>query len=465
MKIKQYFGKIGNVIFGCGKIIIYVLAFILPAFIIGIVGIVISFSGIMHVKPEYFATQDINFPSYDHNKQTAVILVSNEGTETTDLLVPYEIFSASSKFNVYTIAPKRQISPLGGGVDIVPNFSFEEFEQNVASNPDLIVIPAVHNWQDPKLINWIVEHNNDKTIILSICEGARLLAATGLLDNHQVTTNWFAIDSLKKNYPNTDWIKDVKYLEDGNIITSPGVITGAMNGSLYTLEKLAGKDVAKEVAQKLNYSFTDSEKFESPSIKLRDGLWLLTAAYEWNKQNIGVFLNDGIGEINLTAVLDTYPRSFTARTISIAPERKIIHSKYGLDLVPQNDFSTTTKLDRILILDNQSHSNLENWAKNNTKNNKSKLELEYLSSLSKDSERFVFDNTLRDLAQQENKPLAEIVAKTLEYPVDFVNVEGKIFPFGLLFKPLLIALISLAGIWKIDRTLSQKLSQKQEEST
>ena len=435
MKIKQYLGKI----------IIYTLAFVLPPLIIGIFAIVISFSDLMHGNPEYFSVQDINPPSYYRSKQTAVILVSNEGTETTDLLVPYEIFSASNKFNVYTVAPKRQISSLtNGGVDIIPDFSFAEFEQNVGTSPDLIIIPAVHNSQDPALIKWIVEHNHDKTVLLSICEGARLLAATGLLDNHQATTHWFALDFLKKQYPNTDWIKGVKYLEDGNIITSPGVITGAMNSSLYTLEKLAGKSVATQVAQKLNYPFTDSAKFESLSLKLKDTILLFTAAYKWHKQNIGVFLNDGIGEINLTAILDTYPRSLAARTISIAPERKIIHSQYGLNLVPHDDFATTKKLDRILVLDHESHLNLENWAKN-----KYNIELESLSLLSKNSDRFVFDNILQDLAQQENKPLAEIVAKTLEYTVDSAHLEGKNFPIWLFLKPLSIAIISLAIIWRI----------------
>ena len=230
-------------------------------------------------------------------------------------------------------------------------------------------------------------------------------------------------------------------------VYSRSTLAANFDGSLYTLEKLAGKDVAREVAQKLNYPFTDSAQFESPKIKLRDTLWLLTAAYGWHRQNIGVFLDDGIGEINLTAVVDTYPRSFTAKTISIAPERKIIHSQYGLNLVPRNDFATTTKLDRLLVLDNQTHLNLEDWAKN-----KSNLKPEYLSSLSKDADKFVFDNVLQDLAQQENKPLAEIVAKTLEYRVDYPNLEGKNFPIWLFLKPLSIALISLAVISRIYKT-------------
>ncbi|MDJ0573258.1 MAG: DJ-1/PfpI family protein [Pleurocapsa sp. MO_192.B19] len=432
MVIKRYFGKI----------IIFTLAFVLPPLIIGVLAIAISVSDLMHGNPEYFPTENINYPSYDRSKQTAVILVSNEGTETTDLLVPYEIFSASNKFNVYTVAPKRQISPLtSGGVDIIPDFSFAEFEQNIGSSPDLIVIPAVHNWQYSALINWIVEHNQEKTTILSICEGARLLAATGLLENRQATTHWLTLNSLQKKYPNTEWVKDVKYLESGNIITTPGVITGAMNGSLFTLEKLAGKSVAKDVAQKLNYPLIDSTEFKSPNLEFKDMLLLLIGAYKWHKENTGVFLNEGIGEINLTAVLDTYPRSFTARTISIAPERKIVHSQYGLDLVPRFSFASTPKLDRLLVLDNQSHLSLKNWA-----TNKNNLELESLSSLSKYPDRFIFDNVLRDLAQQENKPLAKVVAKTLEYQVDSINLEGKDFPLWLLLKPLAIALVSLAVV-------------------
>ncbi|KST65887.1 DJ-1/PfpI family protein [Mastigocoleus testarum] len=415
----------------------------------------------MHGNPEYFPLDGINSPDYDPNKQTAVILVSNGGTETTDLLVPYEIFSASNKFNVYTVAPKHQISALtnGGGIDIIPDFSLAEFEKTIGQNPDLIVIPAVHNSQDAELIKWINQHNDEKTTILSICEGVRLLAATGLLENRQATTHWLALGSLKKQYPNTNWVKDVKYLEDGNVVTSPGVITGAINGSLHTLEKLSGKDVAREVAQNLNYPFPDSATFESPSLKFKDIALLLTGAYGWHKQNIGVFLDDGIGEIDLTAVLDTYPRSLAARTIPITSERKIINSQYGLKLVPRFDFTTAARLDRILVLDNQSdldlethlnlesHLKLENWAKN-TYN----LESEYLSDFSKDSSKFVFDNVLQDLAQQENKLLAEIVAKTVEYPLDSINLEGKNFPISLiLIKPLSIGLLSLAVIWAISR--------------
>ena len=94
----------------------------------------------------------------------------------------------------------------------------------------------------------------------------------------------------------------------------------------------------------------------------------------------------------------------------------------------------------LLLVDNQPHLNLENWAKNNH------LEPESLSSLSKNSDRFIFDNVLQDLAQQENKPLAEIVAKTVEFPMNSLNLEGKELPIWLFLKPLAIALISLAAM-------------------
>ncbi|MGD1921913.1 MAG: hypothetical protein ACFCAD_25290 [Pleurocapsa sp.] len=218
------------------------------------------------------------------------------------------------------------------------------------------------------------------------------------------------------------------------------------------LEKLAGESIAREVARKLHYPFTDSAQFESPNIKFKDALWLLTAAYQWHKQNIGVFLNNGIDEINLTAVVDTYPQSFTAKTISIAPERKIIHSQYGLNLVPRYDLATATKLDRLLVLDNQPHLDLDTWAKD-----KFHLEPESLSSFSQDDNRFIFDSVLQDLARRENQPIAEIVAKVVEFPLNSLELEGKGVPIWLFFKLLAIAIISLTAIslWVKVRTVKQ----------
>ena len=433
------------------KIIACALAFILLPLIVGLASTAISSVDLMDIGLDDFSAQGMTSPSYDRSKPTAVILVSNEGTEPTDLLVPYEVFSASDRFNVYTVAPKRQISPLLGGVDIIPHFSFEELDATLASGPDLIIIPAVHNPKNPALVQWIIEHNTENTVILSICEGARLLAATGLLENHQATTHSRAIASLKKQYPNTDWVKGVQYLEDGNIITSPGVVTGAMNGSLYTLSRFAGEKTAKDVANQLHYPLTESTKFEPTSLTLSDTVWLLTAAYGWRKQTIGVFVDDGIGEIDLTSVLDTYPRSFAARVTSVASERKIFRSRHGLALVPRNDFTAPPQLDRILVLDNHAHKGLDDWAKDNYQ-----LDIEYLSSLSNDSDEFVFDPILRDLEQQENQPLAQVVAKTMEYRFDFVNPDAKGFPTGLLLKPLALGLggvgiVLMVDLWLLDR--------------
>ena len=74
-------------------------------------------------------------------------------------------------------------------------------------------------------------------------------------------------------------------------------------------------------------------------------------------------------------------------------------------------------------------------------------------SLSKNYDRFIFDNVLQDLAQQTNKTLTEIVAKTVEFPINSLNLEGKDVPIGLFLRPLAIALASVAivaiGINKI----------------
>ena len=62
-------------------------------------------------------------PRHDPDKPTAVVLLSNQGSEVTDVLAPYEVFSESGAFNVYAAAPEWVAVTLSGGLDILPQLS------------------------------------------------------------------------------------------------------------------------------------------------------------------------------------------------------------------------------------------------------------------------------------------------------------------------------------------------------
>ncbi len=97
------------------------------------------------------------------------------------------------------------------------------------------------------MLDWIREHAGPNTTILTICAGTEILADTGLLDGRTATTNvgWF--DKLAARVPTATWVRDVRYYDDGSIITSTNLASG-IDTTLHTVERLVGTDVAHDVA-------------------------------------------------------------------------------------------------------------------------------------------------------------------------------------------------------------------------
>nr|QQZ51993.1 DJ-1/PfpI family protein [Phenylobacterium glaciei] len=76
--------------------------------------------------------------------------------------------------------------------------------------------------------------------IVSICEGARVLANAGLLHDRRATTHWSALKGLTKAYPDTTWVRDRRYVQDGAVISTTGV-SASIPASLALVEAIAGR--------------------------------------------------------------------------------------------------------------------------------------------------------------------------------------------------------------------------------
>jgi transcriptional regulator GlxA family with amidase domain len=72
-----------------------------------------------------------------------------------------------------------------------------------------------------------------------VCNGSRLLAATGLLDGHRATSHWSSIRRLERSRPQVDWVRGHRYVQDGTLTTAAGVTSGVF-GALRLVEQLAG---------------------------------------------------------------------------------------------------------------------------------------------------------------------------------------------------------------------------------
>lgn len=190
----------------------------------------------------------------DSKNYNVAILIMN-GTYNTELTAPMDIFhhtifrDSIKPMNVFTIANTLDVITTFEGLKIIPDFNYTESIPNI----DILVIPAAEHsldtdLQDTILINFIKRVSANCEYVVSHCDGAFILAKTGLLDNKHSTTYPGDIDEYKKMYPNTIVHKEVLFVHDGKYITSAGGAK-AFEASLYLCELLYGKKVSDELAE------------------------------------------------------------------------------------------------------------------------------------------------------------------------------------------------------------------------
>ncbi|MCY9787246.1 helix-turn-helix domain-containing protein [Nocardiopsis sp. EMB25] len=136
-----------------------------------------------------------------------------------------------------------------------------DFTMNVAHGPEAlgeaetVIVPAAeedyeerpHAPLDPELAAAIARVR-PRTRVASICTGAFVLAAAGLLDGCRVTTHWKSAGYFRAMYPHIDLDPDVLYTDNGRVLTAAGVASG-IDLSLHMIRTDHGAAVANEVAR------------------------------------------------------------------------------------------------------------------------------------------------------------------------------------------------------------------------
>lgn len=387
-----------------------------------------------------FEGEDPAPPRHDPVKPTVAVLLGGDGTEITDFLVPYELFSRSDRFNVYAVAPELnelKLSPLTGGLDVLPEHDYKSLERLLSGRPDVIVVPAM---VDPKsaanepVIAWLKANVGPKTLILGICSGAGVLAETGLLDGRTATTHWGDLDRWARRYPEVRWVRGQRYVDEGNLITTAGLTSG-VDGVLHALDRLMGREAAVRVAREVHYDglrFLDDPAYPVRRFGAADSVYPLNAAFRPVKPDLGVLLYDGVGEMRLASVMDTYAATFSAHLLTLAPERDTVTSQHGLSFVPRWSFDDTPRLERLLVPgEGDVGTEVEAWVQEQG------MEVERLhAEATEGSSRFAFHAPVQDLARWANLPTARFAAKRLELLSTDLSEEGRGWPLHLLLAPL-----------------------------
>ncbi len=434
------------------RAVVYLLAFAVPPVLVGVVGVKAGLSDRYEGPPSAARVQagELSAPPRHYpDKPTAVVLLSNQGSEVTDVLAPYEVLSETEAFNVYAAAPERGTATLSGGLDVLPQLSLAELDRRLeGGDPDVVVVPAmwdVGSAGHRPVAEWLREHAEGTGTVMSVCDGAEVLADSGLLDGRRATANWANISRWEGRYPDAEWVRGLRYVEDGNVLTAAGVTSG-VSATLRVVRGYVGEEAAAELAREIGYPdqrIGDEPRIEADRLTASDrALYVLGGAYEWDKPRIGVVLRDGLSEIELASVFDAYPGpAFTSKTTSLAPEgpRSPVRSEHGLLFVPRHDLEGAPPLDRLLVPGRDAASETDptvrSWARENG------LKPEYVHADAPAG--FPFDATLSDLAEHENAPLAGFLARLLEYPTDHLDLAGGGWPFARLLRPLAVGLLGL----------------------
>lgn len=185
------------------------------------------------------------------------ILLFNE-VEVLDFAGPFEVFSLATSldniklFEVSTISETGEMIRARNGLEILPAKKFSENK-----NFDILIIPGGYGAEEIEIknstvLNWIKNQKEKVDILASVCTGALLLAECGLLDNRKATTHWMDIDRLENEYPKTQVIRGVKFVDEEDIITSGGISAG-INMSFHIIKRLFGVETAKLTAKRMEY--------------------------------------------------------------------------------------------------------------------------------------------------------------------------------------------------------------------
>lgn len=88
----------------------------------------------------------------------------------------------------------------------------------------------------------------------SVCTGSFLLGKAGLLEDGKATTHWGSIERMRETFPDIDVRTNVRFVDDGAVVTSAGVSAG-IDMSLHVIERLCGVEAAESSARLMEYDY------------------------------------------------------------------------------------------------------------------------------------------------------------------------------------------------------------------
>ncbi len=189
--------------------------------------------------------------------------------EVLDFCGPFEVFSVTrlddarrreepSPFAVQLIAETDEVVVATGGLKVTPDCTLGD-----CPPLDVLVVPG--GWGTRRLldhrplVDWIAARGAVVPTLTSVCTGALLLGAAGLLDGRRATTHWRSLALLRERFPRITVVDSEHVVEDGDVVTSAGISAG-IDMALKVVTRLHGERIGRETARHMEYPYPDDNR-------------------------------------------------------------------------------------------------------------------------------------------------------------------------------------------------------------
>lgn len=183
-----------------------------------------------------------------------------DGVEELDWVGPWEVLTMWSALTrrdggeaveVRSVAASTEPITCAKGARVLPDVAWDDL-----GAVDVLVVPGGRGTRplqdDAALLDRLRALHADGTWLVSVCTGALLLAAAGLLDGLPATTHHGALSELAELAPSVDLRPDERFVDNGTLLTAAGVSAG-IDVALHLVHRLAGTQVARAVRSAIQY--------------------------------------------------------------------------------------------------------------------------------------------------------------------------------------------------------------------
>lgn len=192
---------------------------------------------------------------------TVAILIFDD-VEVLDFAGPFEVFNVAREVIAPSPFPSFQVMTLGlnlqtvmtrGGLRVQPQVCLAD-----APPPDILIVPGGAGTRrlltHTPLLDYVRQQTPRVTLLASVCTGALVLAAAGVLPSGEATTHHGSYHQLHALMDNQTTCVDRRYVQQGRVITSGGISAG-IDMSLMIVEALHGKASADQVRAEMEWNW------------------------------------------------------------------------------------------------------------------------------------------------------------------------------------------------------------------